>query len=257
MFGLFELFFPGPKQYSFGKDDITESIPINNINSNVLVAKLKSNGKKVVVKKSNSFHNELEKLRLLNRCNNIQKLMFYDYCNEILVFSFNPQMDLFEWLSNGVVSFKIIHEAVMRPMILALKFIHSKGFAHRDVKPENILFDSRGCKLTDFEMCQRVPYCGYFDDAMGSVAFLAPECFMYKACKESDLWALGVVYYECIYKDMPFEDNNMNDTKREVNTVLKVDLDMNVKMFSILQILLNRDPQNRKGCYDTVTRLLR
>lgn len=40
-------------------------------------------------------------------------------------------------------------------MIVAIDFIHRLGFIHRDIKPDNLLFDRRGhLKLSDFGLCK-------------------------------------------------------------------------------------------------------
>lgn len=89
----------------------------------------------------------------------------------------------------------------------ALEYLHEHNIVHRDIKPENILVNSRGhvC-LADFNIareltCKRPVVAG----VSGTFNYLAPEIhrgFVYTELV--DWWALGVVFYESIYKRLPF-----------------------------------------------------
>ena len=91
----------------------------------------------------------------------------------------------------------------------ALHHMHSKGVLHRDVKPENVVFDSEGFpNLTDFG----VSYVSTSNDltctlSSGTKQYLAPEVFSktHEHGPASDFWALGVMTYEVRYGRRPFE----------------------------------------------------
>jgi serine/threonine protein kinase len=91
----------------------------------------------------------------------------------------------------------------------ALHHMHSKGVLHRDVKPENVVFDSEGFPyLTDFG----VSYVSSTNDltctlSSGTKQYLAPEVFSktHEHGPASDFWALGVMTYEVMYGRRPFD----------------------------------------------------
>ena len=79
---------------------------------------------------------------------------FQDPLNLYLVMEFLPGGDLMtllmkeDTLSEDVTQFYVAETA------LAIEYIHSLGFIHRDIKPDNLLLDSRGhVKLSDFGLC--------------------------------------------------------------------------------------------------------
>lgn len=87
----------------------------------------------------------------------------------------------------------------MKQLADALCYCHSLGFAHRDIKPPNVLIDSYGRpKLADFGMCIQVEPGSRIKDHVGSPSYLAPEIIKKEAFDpfKSDIWALGVTFYE-------------------------------------------------------------
>jgi serine/threonine protein kinase len=91
----------------------------------------------------------------------------------------------------------------------ALDYAHRHGVIHRDVKPDNVLFDDDGnAMLTDFGIATahfhgRLTAGGR---AMGTPHYMAPEQAMGKMLDgRSDLYAVGVMLYECLVGFPPFD----------------------------------------------------
>ena len=119
------------------------------------------------------------------------------------------------YLPNGDLSTRDLREdeaaivAVVRALCRALGYAHTLGVVHRDVKPENVLFDKLDRPLlADFgialaaQQSARVTREG---STMGSSGYMSPEQARGHAIDgRADLYSLGVVAYEMLCGDLPF-----------------------------------------------------
>lgn len=103
-------------------------------------------------------------------------------------------------------------------MASALKYLHRKHIIHRDIKPENILIGVHGeIKISDFGWSVHTPanrrntYCGTLD-------YLPPEMLQDGGGRyynnKVDLWSLGVLAYEFLVGEAPFEDSQVMTQRR-------------------------------------------
>ncbi|MBS7456214.1 bifunctional serine/threonine-protein kinase/formylglycine-generating enzyme family protein [Coralloluteibacterium stylophorae] len=105
--------------------------------------------------------------------------------------------------------------AILRPLLDALGYAHARGVVHRDVKAENVLFDTDGRpQLTDFGIAlarrdiSRISTSGRITSAglaVGSAATMAPEQARGDAVDgRADLYSVGVLAYELLTGEAPY-----------------------------------------------------
>jgi serine/threonine-protein kinase len=109
--------------------------------------------------------------------------------------------------------------AVVTPVISALGTAHAAGVVHRDLKPENVFLATSGVKVLDFGLAKimadaelgassRLTRSGF---VMGTPYYVAPE--QVHADREidhrADVWAVGVIVYECLSCQRPFHARSL------------------------------------------------
>ena len=170
-----------------------------------------------------------------------------------------------EWVDGRLLR-QILNEAKILPperatkitvgICKALDYIHSQGVVHRDLKPENIMVDAEDrTKLIDFGIAanagsRRLTF-AKLTQAMGTPDYISPEQVKGKrGDARSDIYALGIMFYEMLTGKVPFTGPNpfviMNERlinhpipAREVNPAVTPELQ------EIIYRALERDPKKR------------
>lgn len=97
---------------------------------------------------------------------------------------------------------------IMKQVVAGTADAHHHGIIHRDLKPQNILVtDSGTVKIADFGIASisSLSQVTETDTVMGSLHYLAPEIARgEKATVQSDIYALGIVFYELLRGEVPF-----------------------------------------------------
>ena len=111
---------------------------------------------------------------------------------------------------------------IFTQLVGAVAYVHSKSCVHRDLKLENILLDKQeNVKLCDFGFTREYESkANCLQTFCGTVCYSAPE--MLKAEKYAgekvDVWSLGIILYALLAGELPFDEDDDQETKRKILT---------------------------------------
>ncbi|KAK4249644.1 kinase-like domain-containing protein [Corynascus novoguineensis] len=135
-------------------------------------------------------------------------------------------------------------------MAAALRYLHRKHVIHRDIKPENILVGIHGeIKISDFGWSVHAPN-NRRNTLCGTLDYLPPEMIK-SGSKDNwynekvDLWSLGVLMYEFLVGEAPFEDTPIMTHKRIARADMTIPEWVSKEAKDLIKKLLVLDPEKR------------
>ncbi|HET9033273.1 MAG TPA: protein kinase [Dokdonella sp.] len=158
---------------------------------------------------------------------------------------------------------KIIYQTA-----LGLSTAHDKGVIHRDIKPGNLMVSSRGTiKIADFgialsnqDLSNKLTSTGEF---VGTPGYLSPEvCLGHKVDQRSDIFSLGIVFFEMLAGRMPFTDESplglmLEVVRAEIPDVRELNGQVDEKIAWILSKMIAKEPDDRyQSCNELAEDLL-
>ncbi|KRX07982.1 Protein kinase-like domain [Pseudocohnilembus persalinus] len=224
-----------------------------NVKTNELVAiKCVSNKKFKEVPKLEEF--TMNEIQTLAQIDNPHVVKFHE-----MLKSKNHYYFVYEYCNGGDLEAKLENEDYMneqevitlyKQLLIGFQSLNKANILHRDIKPGNIIFHNGQAKLADFGFCKSMHSRSDMTGTMvGSPIYMAPEVLLGKPYGyKADIWSLGCVLYECLYKECPFEENSMNELLEAIkHKEVKFPHRHNVgsRIVEILKPILEKDPQKR------------
>lgn len=139
-------------------------------------------------------------------------------------------------------------------LIQALEAVHEQGIIHRDVKPENLVFDSQGyLRLTDFGIAREWTPENSTENS-GTPGYMAPEVmFKQNHGIAADYFAVGIIAYECIMGRRPYLGRSRKEIREAIVNkqaqIKKKDIPIgyNIDAANFVNSCLLRQPAKRLG----------
>ena len=141
---------------------------------------------------------------------------------------------------------------LFRQIIQGIRYIHSRGIVHRDIKLENILLDLNNIiKICDFGVGKLIKPNTILKDQCGTPIYMAPEILKGNGYKgfPVDVWSAGVALYIMLSGTLPFNKDKDHDLEYSIlNNHLKEIKDISEEGNNLLKNILEKDPNKRFTC---------
>ena len=129
------------------------------------------------------------------------------YDDQVVIASeYAPDGSLESWLKQNGGKAPSVEVAVeiVSGILAGLEHLHSRNIIHRDLKPANILFQGSTPRLADFGISRVLKSTSQSSIVAGTPAYMAPEAFDGKRNEQTDIWSVGVIFYQLLAGRLPF-----------------------------------------------------
>ena len=203
-------------------------------------------------KKHVGFH-EFLLMNELKECENIPIVYDYNDKENYIIMEYIPYGTLYSYLHNVTCFSEEQARSIFHSIVYAVKYMHNKGYVHRDLKLENVMLQKPKqitklsvsyytIKLIDFGLTVNVKNAMHEYYTIGTFPYIAPEIQKQKGGGFiSDVWSLGILLYELIYGKVPFHSKQLFEQNVYFPNVPKISSSLK----HLIQMMLLHDPNKR------------
>lgn len=157
-----------------------------------------------------SLQSEMEIMKKVNHENIVKLHGLYQTSNNMYIVTQLCDEDLLSYLNKQN---KILPESdakrLLKQIMKGAKYLHSNGIIHRDLKPANILMKDGICKISDFGFAKNLGQATIMKSIVGTPLYMSPQLLKgIKYTSKSDLWSIGLIYYQMLHGRTPWPANN-------------------------------------------------
>ena len=169
-------------------------------------------------------------------------------------------------LKSDIRSVHVRARKLFESICQALSHVHSKGWVHRDVKPDNVLMNKAGeIRLVDFSLSSKevkgfakMVGGGKLKTIQGTRTYIAPETIRKQAPTfQTDLYSLGILFFEVLTGRTPFQAPSPEELLKrhlrdEPPNASEFNKNVTPEMDRIILKLLKKKPADRPASVDEV-----
>lgn len=209
-------------------------------------------------------HNTEVELRGIQQCLNLS------HPNLVTIFDVRTDRDGDHWVVMEYVSGETLETIIQRhPQGMpveqvrkwlagiggGIRFLHQSGLVHRDLKPANLFIQNETVKVGDVGLSKFISPSrrSAHTQSVGTVYYMAPEVARGRYGKAVDLYAMGIILFEMLTGDLPFNGESTGEILMKHLTE-KPDLSrISPRLQPVIAKVLEKDPLHR---YDSVDEFL-
>lgn len=167
-------------------------------------------------------HNTDVELRGVQQCLNLS------HPNLVTIFDIRQDADEDHWIIMEYVSGDTLDAVIhrhpggmpmeqvrhwVRGIVAGMQYLHGRGIVHRDLKPANIFSEGEAIKIGDIGLSKFITHSrrSAQTQSVGTVYYMAPEVAKGRYGKEVDIYGLGVITYEMLTGELPFDGESTGE----------------------------------------------
>lgn len=170
----------------------------------------------------------LKKSEIENIDREVKTLKNLDHPGVLKIFQVYKESDYFHIITDlctgGELFEKIVKQkklsenqaaSYMFDIVSTVKYLHESGIMHRDLKPDNILFEDTSTasrlKIIDFGASKSFKKGKIYDDIVGTPYYIAPEVLQGQYTQKCDIWSIGIILYTILSGSPPFTGSSNSE----------------------------------------------